>query len=349
MSPATRPPERREDLRLLVVDGGEAGIREADFVDLPTQLRPGDLLVVNDAATLPASLMGESAAGPVELRLLGLRAEPDDGRSDARWAAVLFGAGDWREDTDARAPTSEALGPGDRLRFAAGLEAELIERRTARLVELRFDRRGPALWSALYRAGRPVQYSHLDDELELWSVQTLFAGRPWAVEMPSAGRGLSAGLIRRLRERGVELARLTHAAGLSATGDRELDAMLPLPERYEIPAETVAAIRRARALRRRVVAVGTTVVRALEAAAAQLEAGDEREALAGEAELIVTPEHRLRIVDALLTGMHGPGESHFRLLGAFVAPALLERAWSTAVTAGYRSHEFGDVALLLAG
>jgi S-adenosylmethionine:tRNA ribosyltransferase-isomerase len=177
----------------------------------------------------------------------------------------------------------------------------------------------------------------------LWSVQTVFAGRPWAIEMPSAGRPLTAALLAELRRRGIEIARLTHAAGLSASGDPRIDAALPLPERYEIPVATVEAIARTRARAGRVIAVGTTVVRALESAAVSgtLRAGR------GVAELVIDSSHRLQVVDALLTGMHGPGESHYRLLQAFADELLLAAAWRRALAADYRSHEFGDSALLL--
>jgi S-adenosylmethionine:tRNA ribosyltransferase-isomerase len=345
MSPATLPPETRDAVRLLLVDSATGSIQDAEFAELLDALLPGDLLVVNDAATLPASLAGtvhhDGREEPVEVRLLSLALDPD---SDDRWRAVLFGRGDWREDTNDRPPPPE-LEPGAVIELSGGLRAELVARdpSSARLVELRFDRSGPELHAALYAAGRPVQYSHLEDPLELWSVQTVFASRPWAVEMPSAGRPLTAKLLAALRRRGVELARLTHAAGLSATGDRQLDAMLPLPERYEIPPETVAALARAAARGGRVIAVGTTVVRALEGAA---ERDGEVHPGPGVTDLVITPARSLRVVDALLTGMHEPSESHYRLLGAFAPAALLTRAWECALASGYRSHEFGDLALL---
>src|SRR5439155_16787424 len=124
------------------------------------------------------------------------------------------------------------------------------------LVSLRFDRDGAALWGAIYRYGRPVQYAYTAGPLSLWHTQTVYAARPWAVEQPSAGRGLSVGLLLALRARGVGIARLTHAAGLSSTGDERIDAVLPLSERYEIPEETVAAVAETRARGSRVIAVG---------------------------------------------------------------------------------------------
>lgn len=347
MSPATQAAQIREAVRLLLIDGASEAIHDREFHELVDALRSGDLLVVNDAATLPASLFGTAQGQAIELRLLGLATnDPDADEHNGRWRAVLFGRGDWREDTDRRAPPPE-LEIGATIELHGGLTAELVARdpASARLVTLQFDRTGPELHAAVYASGHPVQYSHLLRALDLWSVQTVFASRPWAVEMPSAGRPLTASMLVGLRRRGIEVARLTHAAGLSATGDRQLDALLPLPERYEIPAETVAAIERTRASGGRVIAVGTTVVRALEGAAANdgsIHPG------AGITDLVITPERPLRIVDALLTGMHDPSESHFRLLGAFASPALLARAWDCALASGYHSHEFGDLALVWA-
>jgi S-adenosylmethionine:tRNA ribosyltransferase-isomerase len=345
MSPATHPPELRDLIRLLLVDEARSEVRDSAFGEIVQILRPGDLLVVNDAATLPAALRGqviiEGAAHAIELRLLGPRAGDGD---DRRWRAVLFGAGDWRTDTDER-PAPPLLEPGMIIELFGAMRATVVSRdpSSARLLELCFEQGGPALYAQLYAIGRPIQYSHLDRDEQLWSFQTVFAGRPWAAEMPSAGRPLTAAMLCALRRRGIEIARLTHAAGLSATGDAQLDARLPLPERYELPPETAAAIERTQLRGGRVIAVGTTVVRALESAArAGLTHGGS-----GETELIITAETPRLVVDGLLTGMHGPTESHYRLLRAFASQALLERAWTLALELGYRSHEFGDLALLL--
>jgi S-adenosylmethionine:tRNA ribosyltransferase-isomerase len=337
MRPAHTYPARRDDVRLLVVDPLAGAFREARTPALPALLAPGDLLVVNDAAVVPASLRGEDAAGrPVEARLVAARRDA--------FVAVLFGAGDWRQRTEDRPPPAEAA-PGARLRFG-GLGAEVVARSTLspRLVELRFDVEGAALWAALYREGRPVQYSYLAHELPLWAVQTVYAGRPWAFEMPSAGRPLSWEILLGLRRKGVRWAALTHAAGPSSTGDAALDAALPLPERYDIPAATVAAIARARG--GRVVAVGTTVVRALEGAVAR---GGQLRAGAGETDLRITPEHRPRIVDGVLSGTHAAAESHFALLGAFAGAELLADAARYADEQGFLTHELGDATLVLPG
>jgi S-adenosylmethionine:tRNA ribosyltransferase-isomerase len=345
MSPAIAPPLRRDAVRLLSIDPRTGALVDHPFGDLATLLRAGDLLVVNDAATLPASLSGTGPDGaPIELRLV----TRIDG---ARWRAVVFGAGDWHQRTEDR-PAPPTLAVGDRLALGdvgatVGATVGAIDARSERLVDVRFDVQGPALVDAIYRHGRPVQYSHLRVDLDLWDVQTVYAARPWAVEMPSAGRPLTLGMLRQLADAGVRIATLTHAAGLSATGDDGLDAMLPLPERYDIPASTVAALEATRAEGGRVIAVGTTVVRALESSAA---AHGGRVA-AGEAcaTLVLGPGFVPRVVDGLLSGMHERTESHYRLLGAFAPAATLQAALEHAIASGYRTHEFGDTCLVLSG
>jgi S-adenosylmethionine:tRNA ribosyltransferase-isomerase len=317
MMPARRP---REAERLLVIEKDR--IRDSRARELPSLLCPGDLLVVNDAATLPASLRAED----LELRLLGEN-------RDGSFRAAVLGAGDWRTPTEHR-PPPRALVRGDELDFG-GLHAQVQRVLRPRLVDLRFFDEGEKLWMQLYRRGRPVQYSHLQEPLAIWDVQTRYGGRPWSAELPSAGRPLDFAMLRALAERGVELATLTHACGLSAIGDPELDAALPLPERYDIPRATSDAIARAH----RVIAVGTSVVRALEASLGQ--PGE------GETDLILDERHRLRVVHGLLTGMHDPSASHYRLLQAFAPAPLLEAAYRHAEAAGYLGHEFGDSCLIL--
>jgi S-adenosylmethionine:tRNA ribosyltransferase-isomerase len=150
-----------------------------------------------------------------------------------------------------------------------------------------------------------------------------------------------------LLRRGVKITSLTHAAGLSSTGDAALDRLLPMPERFEIPAETVSAVREARAERRRLIAVGTTVARALEGCAAQH--GGKLVAGPGMTDLVLGRGFRPAVVHGLLTGMHEPTASHFHLLEAFAPPALLHRAHAHAEEAGYLCHEFGDSSLILSG
>jgi S-adenosylmethionine:tRNA ribosyltransferase-isomerase len=343
MKPATTYPHRRDDVRLLVIDPlatPDGALRETRTPALPDFLAAGDLLIVNDAATAPASLRGHDDAGnDVEARLVTARA-------DDLFGAVLFGAGDWRQRTEDRPPPA-ALAIGARLRFGA-LTAEIVARAptSPRLVDLRFSVTGDALWAALYREGRPIQYSYLAHDLPLWAVQTVYAARPWAFEMPSAGRPLSWDILLALRRKGVRWASLTHAAGLSATGDPAIDAALPLAERYEIPTATARAVSETHARGGRVIAVGTTVVRALEGAASK--AGGLR-AGAGETDLVISPAFRPRVVDGILSGAHAANESHFSLLAAFAGPALLTAAADHAERAGFLTHELGDSMLVLPG
>lgn len=336
MIAATWPRLKRADARLLRIARGGGALEHHRTDALPRLLRGGDLIVVNDAATLPASLSGSSDGVPIELRLM----DEDAGL----WRAVAFGAGSWRTPTERRSPPP-ALGPGARLTLG-GLSAsvEAVLPPSSRLLSIRFDQSGAAFWAELYRVGKPVQYSHLSGDLRLWHVQNTYAARPWAVEAPSAGFVLDAQLLARMRQRGIEIAALTHAAGLSSTGDAALDAALPLGERFEIPAGTVAAIARTRARGGRVIAVGTSVVRALETRA--LEHGELRPG-AGRSELRIGPGFMLRVVDGLLSGIHDPSVSHYALLQAFTSRANLDAAHAEAVRAGYLEHEFGDVCLLL--
>ena len=339
MKPATWPRDDVMRERLLNIDPRAQVLRDLRIADLPGLLRSGDVLVVNDAATLPASLRGHTASGtPIEVRLVG---ELPDGT----FRAVLFGPGDWRTPTERR-PAPDRVARGTTLSFD-GMNGvvESVSRISDRLVTLRFDRSGSALWSHLYRIGGPVQYSYTRAPLDLWHVQVAYASRPWAAEMPSAGRPLRWEMLLGLRERGVTIASITHAAGLSSTGDPVLDAALPLPERFDVPQATVQAVERSRRTRGRVIAIGTTPVRALEGSAMQH--GGTLVAGTGVTELVIGPGYRRRVVEGLLTGVHEPGASHYALLQAFAPANLLAQATAHSANAGYLAHEFGDSWLIL--
>lgn len=334
-SPSLRTDEvSRHSVRLVSIARHVDTLALHRFAALPSLLRAGDLVVVNDAATLPASLHGRTAAGAdIELRL----AAPVDG---SRLTGVLFGAGDFRTRTEHR-PPPPPITVGETLHF--GALTAIVTAVAGRRIELVAHLAGDALWTALYAAGAPVQYAHRPEPLPLYSVQTAYAARPWSAEMPSAGRPLTWDVLLGLKRARIELATLTHAAGLSSTGDDALDAALPWPERYEIPRATVEAIATTRARGGRVIAVGTTVVRALESA---VQSGD-LVAGSGVATLRITAQHRLRIVDGLISGLHVPGESHFDLLQAFAPHDRLTRALSLAAANALSSHELGDACLLV--
>lgn len=337
-----RPDPRRE--RLLAVDPARGSIGDHHVADLPRFLRAGDLLVLNDAASLPASFSARlkgpgNPGGALELRLAG------EGDRAGEWWTVLLGEGSWRTPTEHRSHPPRVTA-GDTLCVEdVAARVEEVSPLSPRLLRVRFDRTGEALYRAFYRHGRPIQYSYVGSDLALWDVQTAYGARPWAVEMPSAGRPLTWDLLQTLRKQGIRLARLTHAAGLSSTGDTELDARLPLPERYEIPERSIRAIAETRAAGGRVVAVGTTVVRALEGSA-RTNRGTPVPG-PGRTDLVLGPRHRLRVVDGILTGIHESGTSHHRLLEAFAPAELLERALDLAEDRGFQQHEFGDSMLVL--
>ena len=214
-----------------------------------------------------------------------------------------------------------------------------------RLVVLRFEGSADAFWAGLYRHRRPVQYAHVAAPFALWHVQTPFASRPWASEMPSAARPLAWEVLLALRAKGASIARVTHAAGLSSTGDPRLDAKLPMRESFAVDAEAVRAVERARRQGGRILAIGTSAARAIESAA-----GYGRLVPAhGETALRIGPLHTLRAVDAILTGVHDAGTSHAELLEAFAPAALLARARESAEERGFLGHELGDSMLVLPG
>ena len=207
-----------------------------------------------------------------------------------------------------------------------------------RLVALNFDGPVDTFWAGLAQHGRPIQYAYLDRTLALWDVWTPIAALPVAFEAPSAGFALDWRFLRTLRGRGVEFATITLAAGISSTGDPVLDARLPFDEPYRVPASTAAAIRRAKTRGGRIVAVGTTVVRALVHSGGR--AGE------GVADQRIGAGTRLRIVDAILSGTHAPHESHYQVLRAFQRDDVLARAEATLEGSNYRTHEFGDSVLI---
>jgi S-adenosylmethionine:tRNA ribosyltransferase-isomerase len=341
MTAATRPVQRPSDARLLVVgaDGSFVDARRADLLDF---LRRGDLVVANDAATLPASLQGRHLAtgAAIELRLAGRSSiAPQDVKE---FAAIVFGEGDFHTPTERR-PSPPPLGPGDRLALGPlrATVTRLLDH--PRLVRVVFDGSPDAIWSGIARHGRPIQYAHIATPLALWDVWTVVAGPPVAFEPPSAGFALDWRMLTALGARGIEFATVTHAAGISSTGDADLDARLPFDEPYEIPPATASAIERARRHGRRVIAVGTTVVRALEHAASADGQVRPGRGLATQRIGPMTPVH---VVDAVLSGVHEPSTSHYQLLRAFASDDTLQAADRFMSARGYRTHEFGDSVLI---
>jgi len=344
MIAATQPRASGDEPRLLIVDA-DGHTRHATRDALVDFLRPGDVVVANDAFTAPSSLTAvhERSGESIELRLAALRSL--DLRDLTRCVAIAFGRGDYRTRTEDRPPPPSFV-PGDRL--GIGPLHAIIERTLdhPRLIDLAFHATSNDVWSLLAAHGRPIQYAHVVQPLSVWDTWTRIAAAPVAFEAPSAGFVLDWHLLQQLRERGVQFVTLTHAAGVSSTGDPELDRRLPFDEPYVIPASTVQAIESAGRRGGRVIAIGTTVVRALEHAA---DARGRLEPGPGLATQRIGAHTQLAAVDAIVSGTHEPGSSHYELLRAFASVEVLRRMSDELERTGYRSHEFGDFILLQAG
>lgn len=326
---AAAPPERRglrrDQIRLMVLDRTTGEALHSRFDALGQFLHPGDLLVLNNSRTLPAVLPAMGSDGlPVEIRLAH---RLDDGS----WRALLI--------------SPAPMAAGMRLALAQGLEAEVLAHSDQEpLSVLAFSRQGAELFDLLYRIGSPVRYEYLSDQWGLDYYQTVFGSVPGSVEMPSAGRAFTWELLLHLRRRGIGIAFLSLHTGLSYfLDDRWAKDPRYTPEDYTIPPETAKAIAAAKAAGRRVIAVGTTVVRALESAARSGTLCPGR----GWADLFIHRHHRLQVADGLLTGLHEPEATHLDLLSAFMEPDLLQAAYREAVERGYLWHEFGDANLII--
>jgi S-adenosylmethionine:tRNA ribosyltransferase-isomerase len=353
---AREPPERRgisrDQVRLLVIERATAAIEHTRFDKIGGYLRENDLLVFNSSRTLPASLRGcaggcgggASSAKPIpahahaphgpcmEVRL----AEhlPDDS-----WLALLL-----CEEGD---PFGCGLRSSMQIEFAHGLFATVLERdeRIPRLWKLRFSVSGTEFLDLVYRVGQPIRYEYLSAPWDLDYYQTVYAKEPGSAEMPSAGRAFTWKLLLDLKGRGIEFAYLVLHTGLSSYMDDELDALHPASEEeYFISGSAAEKIAHARKTGGRVIAVGTTVVRALESAADEsghvLEKHDYTR-------LKIDQRHRLSVVDGLLTGLHEPEASHLDLLSAFLPIEKIQSAYQDAIRQRYLWHEFGDLNLIV--
>jgi len=337
---AKEPPERRgisrDQVRLLVIDRATGRIEHTRFDKIDNYLRTNDLLVFNSSRTLPASLRGcdcSAAHGPcMEVRLA--ERLPDDS-----WLALLL-----CEQGD---PFGCGLREGMQIDFAEGLNARVIARdeNISRLWKLRFSISGTQLVDLIYRLGKPIRYEYVSAPWDLDYYQTVYATEPGSAEMPSAGRAFTWKLLLDLKRRGIDTAYIVLHAGLSSYMDDELDAQHPSSEEeYLVSATTAEKINLTRAKDGRVIAVGTTVVRALESVV------DETGCVTGVhgyTRLKIDNHHRLKAVDGLLTGLHEPEASHLDLLSAFLPAEQIRAAYEEAIARKYLWHEFGDLNLIL--
>jgi S-adenosylmethionine:tRNA ribosyltransferase-isomerase len=337
---ASEPPEARgigrDGVRLLVSQGSRPQITHAQFREIGAFLAEGDTLVVNTSGTLNAALSAH--AGPLTLEL-----HLSTQRPDGRWVVEL------------RAPEGHTTRPyrdgyvGMKLALpghgSATLDApypttpEPMSAVASRLWLATLDLPDP-LYTYLESYGAPIRYSYVTQDWPSEYYQTVYATEPGSAEMPSAGRAFTPELITRLVASGVRIAPLLLHTGVASLEDHEP----PYEEYFRVPAATARLVNETRAAGQRVVAVGTTVVRALETvgdAAGMTHAGE------GWTDLVITPERGVRVVDGLLTGLHEPRASHLAMLEAICGHRHLERAYSAALRGRYLWHEFGDLHLIL--
>ena len=329
MREAHEPPEARgsgrDDVAMLVAGRHDGSVIHARFDDLPSFLEGGDLLVVNTSATLPAALAAELAGRKVELRL-------STPAPDGTWLVEL------RDDDGSPLP---APPPGTEVRLPAGAHAALLAPFAGgtRLAVAQLDLGAP-LAQYLCRHGRPIRYGYVRIDWPLSAYQTVFALEPGSAEMPSAARPFTTELVTELVARGIVIAPITLHTGVSSP---ELGEP-PFPERYRIPAPTARVVNAVRGWGGRVIAVGTTVVRALETTAA---ADGTIRAGRGWTNLVVSAETGIRTIDGLLTGWHEPRATHLQLLEALAGRELVDHSYREASASDYRLHEFGDLHLIL--
>lgn len=332
-STAAAPPEfrgtSREDVRILVARPRDVGHHR--FQDLADLLTPGDLVVVNNSATVNGEIDAVRDVGPIVLHA----AQRLD---DATWVVEL------RTAPDASAPILDAE-PGERIGVGE-LPLTLLDPYPHEGSSPSVS--GNRLWRAhvegdlralLDRHGRPIAYGYLDRRYPLAAYQSVFSTVPGSAEMASAGRPFTDALLTRLVARGISVAPITLHTGVSSQEAGEG----PQPEWYHVPATTAGLVELTRELGGRVVATGTTVTRALESAVRE---GVVRESW-GWTDRVVTPAHPAVVVNGLITGWHDAEASHLLLVEAIVGTRLAQAAYDGAVTEGYRWHEFGDSGLFL--
>jgi S-adenosylmethionine:tRNA ribosyltransferase-isomerase len=325
-APAEARGLRRDGVRLLV--STPAGHRHARFVDLVDWLEPGDLLVVNRSATLPASLPAVGALGAFRLNL-----------STHYGGGVWLAEGRWRHDRPGPLP----LVPGETI-AVAGTAATLLAPYPGQ-PRLWFVQLGADTQRLLAACGEPIRYGYVPQPYPLAAYQTVFAAVPGSAEMPSAGRPFTRRLLGQLRRRGVGMAGVVLHTGVSSleVESAQLEDHPMLAEPFVVPQRTARRVNAARQAGRRVIAVGTTVVRALESAWN----GQEVRATRGFTRLFVHPARGVFTVDGLISGLHDPFASHLAMLYAIGGQEMIRVAYAEAVAHGYLWHEFGDSHLIL--
>jgi S-adenosylmethionine:tRNA ribosyltransferase-isomerase len=338
---ATMPPEARgiprDHVRLLVAAPGVT--THTRFTHLAGHLEPGDLVVVNDSATLAAAVDATRGGRGTDVTVHFSGPLATDCAADVIWVVEL------RPGPRARGPVTDAVA-GEHLTLPAGGRITLLgsypdgARTSDRLWAAQVEGVGDDLLGYLAEHGQPITYSYVDKRWPVDAYQTVFARTPGSAEMPSAGRPFTTRIVTDLVAKGIAVAPITLHTGVSSPETGEP----PVPERYDIPPATADLVNLTRRRGGRVVAVGTTVTRALETVA---DADGVVHAGNGVSDLVLGPDRPARVVTGLVTGWHAPGASHLALLQAVAGGELVRTAYDAAVAHGYLWHEFGDSCLLL--
>ena len=339
---AFEPPERRgigrDQVRLLVIDRASGELHHTRFNHIGEFLTRGDVLVFNRSRTLPASLPGSVSGSEMQSRVR-IEVRLAEHLADGSWLALILCRDGELFSCDLKA--------GLEIEFGPGLFATILNRndRIARLWRIRFSQSGAELIDSIYRFGRPIKYEYVRVPWDLDYYQTVYAQEPGSAEMPSAGRAFTWRLLFDLRRKGIETTQVVLHTGLSSYEDDEIDSGHPVSEEeYLVTEDAARIINLAREQQRRVIAVGTTVVRALESAVD----GEGRVMARHDfTRLKITPDYQLKVSDGLLTGLHESGASHLEMLSAFVPPALIGLAYKEAIKRRYLWHEFGDLSLIV--
>lgn len=348
---AREPPERRGILRdgvkLMVINRSNFETEHTHFYNIGKFLRPGDLLIFNSSSTLPAALEGyiESSVGviPIEVRL----AEhlPDDS-----WLVLPYYKTYELDNTninDNAISVFPIFEKGMEIEFCHGLIAKTYEPdvNIPRLWKVRFSKSGTQLLELLYRCGQPIRYEYVSNAWNLDYYQTVYAREPGSAEMPSAGRAFTWKLLLGLKRRGIEMTYITLHTGLSSYRDDALDLQHPVSEEeFLVSSKAAEMVNKTQKGGGRVIAVGTTVVRTLESVAF---GNGNISARHGYTRLHINADHKLKVVDGLLTGLHEPEASHLDLLTAFLPTDRIQKAYEEAIQRKYLWHEFGDLNLIL--
>lgn len=319
---ASHPPEkrgiRRDHVRMMVLNRMTGATEHAHFFELSHYLNPGDLIILNNSRTIPAVLKGFLGGEKIEIRLAKRK-------SVDTWDALFL---------------SKIVNIGDTIQFSPELSAIVIdEKEHSPLKTIKLSKQGTALLNLIYELGEPIRYEYIQTPWDLDYYQTVFASHPGSLEMPSAGRAFTWDLLFKLQKKKIQFDFIQLHTGLSYWNDEHYTPE-ENEEEYFISLETMNKILETKASGHKVIATGTTVVRALESAIAN-------GSLSGVTNLYIHPQFPLKLVDGIITGLHEPNASHLDMLSAFITEDKLLNAYNQAIQFGYLWHEFGDMNLII--